>query len=455
MFATYWDEAWHTDIGRDTFWTAPHLLLYGAVAVAGLAVALWGVKALASGASLRTVLRYGPLVLAGVSGLAVLAAAPIDAAWHTSFGRDSVAWSPPHMLVLLASTAMLMAMLAGLSRRDVTLRAAVAALLMGNAVAVVFEYEAGVPQFAEALYLPVLIPAGLFVALLVRGEVHLRAPVSVVVVGYAMLRLLVGLGLLLLGRSTPDLPIAVLGFAAMDLPFKSLWRRLAAGAAATAALAWAASATGLASPDRGAVSAVAFVVIAISLVAFLATARNPRAIGAAAVVVGVAAMGLGSAKPAEAHDPGQGKSVVDAVMTANVDGHGTIQLTVEPGGHCGELAPVRVVARRAGETITGALRQTGACTFTGSISVPVQGRWFVYAELEQNGSAIEGWLPVDTDLPQTLPQTRTLYQPPAGESDVTVAQAISGGLIYAAGLGLLVMGGVVTIRERRKALTLA
>lgn len=326
---------------------------------------------------------------------------------------------------------------------------------MANAVAVVFEYEAGVPQFTEALYLPVLIPAGLLVAFLVRGEVHLRAPVSVVVVGYAILRLLIGLNLLLLGRSTPDLPIAVLGFAAMDLPLKSMWRRLAASAAATSALAWTASATGLASPEPGAVSVVAFAVIAISLAAFLATARHPRVFGAAAVVVGVAAMGVASAKPAEAHDPGQGDPVVDAVMTANVDGQGTIQLTVEPGGRCSELTPVRVVARRAGETITGALHQTGACTFSGSISVPVQGRWFVYADLEQDGSAIVGWLPVDTDGRQTLTQNRTLYLPPAGESDMTVAQVISGGLIYAAGLGLLVMGSVVTIGERRKALALA
>lgn len=356
------------------------------------------------------------------------------------------------MLVLLASTAMLIAILSGLSWSDVTLRAAIAVLLMANAVAAVFEYEAGVPQFTETLYLPVLISAGLLVALLVRGTVHLRAPVSVVVTGYAMLRLLIGLGLLLLGRSTPDLPIAVLGFAAMDLPFKSLWRRLAAAATATSALAWAASATGLASPERDAISPVAFAVIAISLVAFLATSRNPRVIGAAMVVVGLAAVGLASAKPAQAHDPGQGKPVVDAVMTANVDGHGTIQLTVEPAGHCGELAPVRVVARRAGETITGALRQTGACTFTGSISVPVQGRWFVYAELEQDGSAVEGWLPVDSGDHQTLAQTRTLYLPPAGESEETVAQVISGGFIYAAGLGLLAVGCLITIHERRKAL---
>ena len=35
IFATYWDESWHTDIGRDSFWTPAHLLLYGAMAVAG------------------------------------------------------------------------------------------------------------------------------------------------------------------------------------------------------------------------------------------------------------------------------------------------------------------------------------------------------------------------------------------------------------------------------------
>ena len=42
IFATYWDESWHTDIGRDSFWTPAHLLLYGAMAVVGVSIAVWG-----------------------------------------------------------------------------------------------------------------------------------------------------------------------------------------------------------------------------------------------------------------------------------------------------------------------------------------------------------------------------------------------------------------------------
>ena len=31
-----WDIQWHTDVGPDTFFTAPHLVLYAGVAIAGL-----------------------------------------------------------------------------------------------------------------------------------------------------------------------------------------------------------------------------------------------------------------------------------------------------------------------------------------------------------------------------------------------------------------------------------
>jgi hypothetical protein len=28
VLGLYWDDAWHTDVGRDTFFAPPHLLLY-------------------------------------------------------------------------------------------------------------------------------------------------------------------------------------------------------------------------------------------------------------------------------------------------------------------------------------------------------------------------------------------------------------------------------------------
>src|SRR5690348_6507441 len=89
LLATYWDDAWHTDIGRDSAWTPPHVALYGAVAVAGVVVAWWVIANVASGRSLRS-LTWPSLLLAGAGGSAVLAAAPIDAAWHAAYGRDAV-----------------------------------------------------------------------------------------------------------------------------------------------------------------------------------------------------------------------------------------------------------------------------------------------------------------------------------------------------------------------------
>jgi hypothetical protein len=41
-----------------------------------------------------------------------LAALPIDAAWHAAFGRDAVLWSPPHMLAIFGSLALLVGFLA-------------------------------------------------------------------------------------------------------------------------------------------------------------------------------------------------------------------------------------------------------------------------------------------------------------------------------------------------------
>jgi hypothetical protein len=41
-----------------------------------------------------------------------LAALPIDAAWHAAFGRDAVLWSPPHMLAVFGSLALLVGFLA-------------------------------------------------------------------------------------------------------------------------------------------------------------------------------------------------------------------------------------------------------------------------------------------------------------------------------------------------------
>src|SRR5260370_40552158 len=96
LAATYWDDAWHTDIGRDSAWTPPHVLLYGAVAVAGVMVAWWVIASVASSRSLAS-LTWPPLLLAGAGGGGVRAAAPIDAAWRAAHRRGRGLWGRPRM----------------------------------------------------------------------------------------------------------------------------------------------------------------------------------------------------------------------------------------------------------------------------------------------------------------------------------------------------------------------
>ena len=117
LVATYWDDSWHTDKGRDEFAIPPHLLRYGGVALASLAVAAWGLLAWRRAGwglnGLRQVLSEPALLLAGIGGMTTLASAPLDNFWHEAYGRDAVLWSPPHLLAVAGVIALAVGLLAG------------------------------------------------------------------------------------------------------------------------------------------------------------------------------------------------------------------------------------------------------------------------------------------------------------------------------------------------------
>lgn len=438
VFATYWDEAWHTDVGRDTFWAAPHLLLYGSIGVVGLCVVGWGVAQLATArSSFTTSLRNRPLVAAGAGALGALVAAPIDGFWHEAYGRDAVLWSPPHMLALLGAIALVLGVAAGLPPGAAAARTAAGVLLLANAVAIVFEYEADVPQFSEVLYLPLLLAVGVAVAVVVEQLVPRRGAVAAVVVGYVVVRVLVMVGLAGLGRSTPDLPIAILGLAFWDLPRGSRVARAAASVAGISILAVLASSWGLASQMTASVALTAIPLMVLALT-ILGT-RSWRAAASVAVVATTVMATLGPAQRAEAHDPGQGDPVVAVELTSTVT-ESTIRMIAEPAGHCDDLAPVRVVARRAGETVAGSLIGDGKCRWIGDLTVSTAGRWFTYVEFEHDDRAVEAWLPVDADTNGTHTERRELYLPAGVGDSVGASQVGFGTLVYLLGVALVGLG---------------
>jgi len=106
-----WDRNWHDLVGRDQFFTSPHIMLYSGVGGAGLiALIIVLLDTLrynrkqpgVDDNSTVQVLRYfhAPLgyILLGFGALTDLLAAPLDNYWHLLYGIDVTLWSPFHIM---------------------------------------------------------------------------------------------------------------------------------------------------------------------------------------------------------------------------------------------------------------------------------------------------------------------------------------------------------------------
>ncbi|HVR63042.1 MAG TPA: hypothetical protein VMU50_14165 [Polyangia bacterium] len=107
QIGVHWDIAWHRSIGRDTFWSPPHMAIYLAAILAAIAAA-----SQILGATLRRtspqraqavrVLGFRGQLGAFITawgGITMLASAPFDDWWHNAYGLDVKILSPPHVVL--------------------------------------------------------------------------------------------------------------------------------------------------------------------------------------------------------------------------------------------------------------------------------------------------------------------------------------------------------------------
>jgi hypothetical protein len=103
----YWDISWHRSIGRDTFWSPPHMAIYGCGVLAGISSAYliltttFGRNPSLRDVSVRIWGFSGPLgaFISAWGGAAMLVSAPFDDWWHNAYGLDVRVISPPHMVL--------------------------------------------------------------------------------------------------------------------------------------------------------------------------------------------------------------------------------------------------------------------------------------------------------------------------------------------------------------------
>ena len=161
-----WDISWHRTIGRDTFWSPPHLLEQAGAIVSGISCGYLVLRTTFAGTgeardSAVTYWKYfrGPLGawVCIWGSLMMIASAPFDNWWHNAYGLDVKIISPPHAVLAwgmyaIELGAMLMALAAqNRSENEIELRRLArvftlcAALLVTMALTVVME-EAAYPN---------------------------------------------------------------------------------------------------------------------------------------------------------------------------------------------------------------------------------------------------------------------------------------------------------------------
>ena len=459
----YWDDAWHTERGRDEFFIAPHIAIYAGIAMAGAALSGWALLA-ARRHGPRAVWKHKPLALALVSVTATLVSGPIDNAWHAAFGRDAVIWSPPHMLGIAGTLGLGAAILAELAgwreawARPLTIVAG--ALVLASAGFATVEYDTDVPQFTEAFYLPVLGLSGALGLLLVRAATDTRWAATWAAAVYTAFIGLVSGFLAVAGFPPPALPLLVPAAVVVDLARARQWSPFAAAALFTIALHaayvpvrnWLGDGVWFDAADV-AVGAV-LTLVASGVVFWLAAATrdgrarlltpHPAAVAGALAVV----MLMGAVSEARAHDPGQGEDAgTVALRVSAADDRVALRADLPPTT-CGSTQPLATVARRGGQVVRGALTKTG-CRLEGAVSVSGRGRWFVYAEMRREGRTVESWLPLTVGDGQVsrYEADRYAYLPP--ERSSTPLKFIAGVVLYAAMAALLIATFLLIARSTR------
>ena len=197
----HWDISWHRSIGRDTFWTPPHMAIYLCGVLAGIACGSLILRTTFGGdraASVRVFGFRGPLgaFISAWGGVLMLTSAPFDNWWHDTYGLDVKILSPPHSLLALGILAVqmgcLILILGEMNRsRSAPLErlfAYVGGMIIVSHFVFLMEYTDRNAMHSAYFYKPVSLAIPIVLAMLARAS-HLRWPCTFAAAVYTIFQL--------------------------------------------------------------------------------------------------------------------------------------------------------------------------------------------------------------------------------------------------------------------------
>jgi hypothetical protein len=139
----HWDIAWHGDVGRETVFSPPHLLIMAGIVLgaAACSLSLWGFGSLSESPG---------LVLALVGFLMTGPVLAFDNFWHVIFGPDVTLWSPGHLFLIGMFLTPLMGAVLELNRAYGPRRRLlpfVLGVFLACSTLLLAEYELGFPHY--------------------------------------------------------------------------------------------------------------------------------------------------------------------------------------------------------------------------------------------------------------------------------------------------------------------
>src|SRR4030095_5495876 len=109
IVGAHWDISWHRSIGRDTFWSPPHIAIYTKGVLAGITFGYLILHTTFAKRNTDDVVRVcvlrGPFgaFIGAWGGITMLTSGPFDDWWHNAYGLDTKIVSPPHILLVVGS----------------------------------------------------------------------------------------------------------------------------------------------------------------------------------------------------------------------------------------------------------------------------------------------------------------------------------------------------------------